>query len=93
MDDFRTQQIIVSSKLSGQWSALVDYSLLTLDDGMDAERVDQLSASLGNELLSRDTGNRVDRVAMGFGLRSAGSFAGERGDWRTGYKDLVFIQN
>jgi len=87
VDDFRTQQIIASTKLSDKWLAVFDHSILTLDNGTEAGRVDQLSASLGYKFVDSNRGHGSDSVVMGFGIRSAGSFAGER--MQNGFHRLI----
>ncbi len=78
VDDFRTQQFTVSAKLSGRWLAVLDHSILTLDDGIDTGRADQLSASFGYQLINRNATGRTDTLIAGLGLRSSGDFAGDR---------------
>ena len=78
VDDYRTQQVILSARLTDRWSVLLDHSILTLNDGIDAGRIDQLTVSFGYDLVNRDLGERVDKVAIGFGARGEGSFGGER---------------
>ena len=78
VDDYRTQQVILSTRLSERWSVLLDHSILTLNEWSDAGRIDQLAISFGYELQIRNRGDRKDRIAIGFGARGEGSFAGER---------------
>jgi hypothetical protein len=78
VDDFRTQQIIASARLSDKWLAVFDHSILTLGNVAEPARVDQLSASLGYRIVDRDRGDRNDSIVAGVGLRSAGSYAGDR---------------
>ena len=78
VDDFRTQQVILSARLSDRWSALLDHSILTLGSGNETGRVDQLAASFGYDFLNRERPQRQDRVVIGFGARGVGSFGGER---------------
>lgn len=78
VDDYRTQQIVLSARLGDRWSVLLDHSILTLNDGIDAGRIDQLSVSMGYDVVDRDGDGRRDKVALGFGMRGEGSFAGER---------------
>lgn len=78
VDDFRTQEFIVSAYFADRWSMVVDYSLLTLENSNEPGRVDQLSASLGYEVLRRERADRTSKVMVGFGLRSNGDFAGDR---------------
>jgi len=83
VDDFRTQQIIVSAKISDKWMALLDHSILTLTTSPTPGRIDQLSASLGYQLL--DAGGNT--VLVGGGIRSVGEFAGER--MQNGFHRLI----
>ena len=78
VDDFRTQQIILSTRLSDRWFALLDHSILTLNNGIDTGRIDQLAASFGFEFLKRESGNRQEKFVIGFGARSEAAYAGER---------------
>ena len=68
VDDFRTQQINVTSVLSDKWLAVVDHSILTLDTPTFAGRLDQLSASLGFEVLDRTGRDRADKLVVGLSL-------------------------
>jgi len=87
VDDFRTQQINVSSALGDKWLVVVDHSILTLDTPVFGGRLDQLSASLGFAAINRTDRNRVDKLVVGGGLRSVGSFAGAR--MQNGFHQLV----
>ena len=87
VDDYRTQQIIVSAKLSQKWLAVVDHSILTLAEGPGSGRVDQLSASLGYEIIKATDDDGIDTVVAGFGIRSFGQFSGER--MQNGFHRLV----
>jgi hypothetical protein len=78
IDDFRTQQLIISVTFSDRWIAILDHSILTLNDGPSPGRIDQLSVSLGYELTNLQDDTRADRLIVGTGLRSVGDFAGER---------------
>lgn len=78
VDDFRTTQIIVSSRFGDRWLAVLDHSTLTLEDELLEGRVDQLSLSVGYRLLDRVSGDNVTRLAVGSGLRSTGDIYGER---------------
>jgi hypothetical protein len=77
VDDYRTQQFIVSAKLSDKWSAYLDHSILTLTETPTSGRVDQLSASIGYSLVDRVFEPGSDQLTIGGGLRSAGDFSGE----------------
>jgi hypothetical protein len=83
VDDFRTQQIIVTANLDEQWLALVDHSILTLSKSPAAVRIDQLAASIGYRLFD-DNGVYL---TVGGGLRSIDEFAGER--MQNGFHRLI----
>ena len=87
VDDFRTQQINITSTLGDKWLAVVDHSILTLSAAESPGRLDQLSASLGFEAINRTDRNRVDKLVIGGGLRSVGNFAGAR--MQNGFHQLV----
>jgi hypothetical protein len=87
VDDFRTQQINVTSKLGDKWLVVLDHSILTLKDSASAGRLDQLSASLGYQWLNNRTANGVDQVTFGGGVRGANDYAGER--MQNGFHRLV----
>ncbi len=78
VDDFRTQQIIISAELGERWLAAFDHSILTLEDEAAPGRIDQLSVSLGYELIDTQSERQASRLAVGTGLRSVGQFDGER---------------
>jgi len=87
VDDFRTQQIILTAKINDRWLAVVDHSILTLTDSPAPGRVDQLSGSLGYHLLNNTSADSVDRFTVGGGFRSVGEFAGER--MQNGFHRLI----
>jgi hypothetical protein len=87
IDDYRTQQFIVSAKLSDQWSAFLDHSILTLTEVPTSGRVDQLSASIGYSLVDRVFESGLEQLTIGGGLRSAGDFSGER--MQNGFHRLI----
>jgi hypothetical protein len=87
VDDFRTQQIILTAKINDRWLAIVDHSILTLVDSPAPGRVDQLSGSLGYHLINNSSANSVDRLTVGGGFRSVGEFAGER--MQNGFHRLI----
>ena len=78
IDDFRTQQLIVSAMFSEKWLALIDHSIMTLTDAATPGRVDQLSASLGYQFKDTSSDRLVSKLVAGIGIRSAGDFAGQR---------------
>jgi len=86
-DDYRTQQSIFSATLAERWIATLDHSILTLDNESSSGRIDQLSVSLGYELMRPRSDARADRLVIGTGLRSVGEFAGER--IQNGFHKLV----
>ena len=87
VDDFRTQQIVLTAKITNRWLAVVDHSILTLTDSPAPGRVDQLSGSLGYHLLNSTSADSVDRFTVGGGFRSVGEFAGER--MQNGFHRLI----
>jgi hypothetical protein len=87
VDDYRTQQFIISAKLSDKWSAYLDHSILTLTETPTSARVDQLSASIGYSLVDRVFESAADQLTVGGGLRSAGEFSGER--MQNGFHRLI----
>ncbi len=87
VDDFRTQQIIITAQLSDKWIALIDHSILTLSDETAPGRVDQLSGSLGYRVINSVSERRINRLVIGVGIRSVGNFAGER--MQNGFHRLV----
>jgi hypothetical protein len=78
VDDFRTQQLIVTAKLSDQWMALLDHSILTLGNPTAPGRIDQVSGSLGYRVINTINDRRISRLVIGIGIRKVGEFAGER---------------
>jgi hypothetical protein len=78
VDDFRTQQLIVTAKLSDRWMALLDHSILTLNDPTMPGRIDQVSGSLGYRAINTVNNRRVSKLVIGIGIRNVGEFAGER---------------
>jgi hypothetical protein len=78
VDDFRTQQFIISATIKERWVATLDHSILTLDDPDTPGRTDQLSASLGYRLFDQRNKTALNQLTAGIGLRSYGEFAGER---------------
>ena len=87
VDDFRTQQIMVSARLTGRWRALLDHSILTLTDDARPGRTDQMSLALGYDLVATSSDVATDRVTVGGGLRRTGEFAGER--MQNGFHRLI----
>lgn len=87
IDDFRTQQLIVSAMFSEKWLALIDHSIMTLTDAATPGRVDQLSASLGYQFKDTSSDRLVSKLVAGIGVRSAGDFAGQR--MQNGFHRLV----
>lgn len=78
VDDYRTQQSVFSATFSGRWIAVLDHSILTLNEEPSRGRIDQLSVSLGYEWINRQNDTGADRIIIGTGLRSAGRYSGER---------------
>ena len=78
VDDFRTQQFIISGTVGERWELTLDHSILTQVDADEPGRVDQLSATLGYRVINNVTDTVVTRLTMGLGLRGYGDFGGER---------------
>jgi hypothetical protein len=87
VDDFRTAQIIVASKLGDNWFALLDHSTLTLEETVLRGRVDQVTGSLGYRFIDRKSSDSVIRVAAGSGFRAAGEFSGE--SMQNGFHQII----
>jgi hypothetical protein len=87
VDDFRTQQITLTVKPVARWTLLLDHSVLTLRDAANPGRTDQLSGSLGYDLISRNEPGHNGRLSVGAGFRSTGDFAGER--IQNGFHQLI----
>jgi hypothetical protein len=77
-DDFRTQQIMFAVRPAPRWTLLLDHSVLTLRDLASPGRIDQLSGSIGYDLISKNELDSNGRLSVGTGFRSIGDFAGER---------------
>lgn len=90
VDDFRTQQIILTVKPAARWTLLLDHSVLTLHDTANNGRTDQLSGSLGYDLISRIESGRNRRLSVGTGFRGNGEYAGER--MQNGFHQLIGSQ-
>jgi hypothetical protein len=86
-DDFRTQQFIIGGTIKDRWDVTVDHSILTLIDGDDAGRTDQVSATLGYRIVNSATSEFVNRLTVGGGVRAYGDFGGER--MQNGFHQLV----
>lgn len=78
IDDFRTQQFIITAELSERWEFTIDHSILTLVDADEPGRTDQLSASFGYRLFDSAGDASTNRLSAGIGVRSFGDFGGER---------------
>lgn len=78
VDDFRTQQFIISAAIGERWELTVDHSILTLVDAEEPGRTDQLSAALGYRLFDSRNDRRVNRLTAGLGVRGYGDFGGEK---------------
>jgi len=90
VDDFRTQQIILTARPADRWTLLIDHSILTLSDAASPGRTDQLSASFGYDLVNSNESRRNRRLSVGAGFRNSGEFAGER--MQNGFHRLVGSQ-
>lgn len=83
-DDFRTQQTILSAKVSNDWLLIYDQSILTyrgpnpgLADPPGSEgRLDQQSLSLAYRIHYDQTPLTINQVYTGGGFRSYGDFGG-----------------
>jgi hypothetical protein len=78
VDDFRTQQFIITGEIGERWEVTVDHSILTLVEADEPGRTDQLSASLGYRLFDTSDDRAINRLTTGLGLRGYGDFGGER---------------
>jgi len=78
VDDFRTQQFIISATLGERWELAIDHSILTLVDADEPGRIDQLSTALGYRLFDTRNDRGISRLTAGLGLRGYGDFGGER---------------
>lgn len=78
VDDFRTQQFIISGTIRDRWEITVDHSILTLIDVDDPARTDQLSATLGYRVINAVSDSTVNRLTAGLGVRGYGDLGGER---------------
>jgi len=87
VDDFRTQQIIMAARFAEDWVALLDHSILTLEDAAQQGRLDQLSGSIGYRLIHAAGPDRNSSLLVGGGFRSNGEFAGER--MQNGFHQLI----
>jgi hypothetical protein len=79
-DDFRTQQIIVTTTVKDRWVLLLDHSTLTRTSpiiGLPA-RIDQMSLSLGYKLINERSPESSRSLIMGVGARGVGNFEGSR---------------
>jgi len=90
VDDFRTQQIIITVQPAPRWHLLLDHSVLTLSDTASPGRIDQLSGALGYDLISRNEPGRNSKLIVGVGFRSTGDFAGEA--MQNGFHRLIGSQ-
>jgi len=87
VDDFRTEQIIINAKFSDKWIGLLDHSILTSSNSPTPARVDQLSASLGYQMINVVSDRLVSKLIVGAGIRNVGDFAGQR--MQNGFHRLV----
>jgi len=78
VDDFRTQQFIISADVGENWALTVDHSILTLVEADEPGRTDQLSASMGYRLFDTRSDRAINRLTTGFGLRGYGDYGGEK---------------
>jgi hypothetical protein len=78
VDDFRTQQFIITGEIGERWEVNVDHSILTLVDADEPGRTDQLSATLGYRLFDTRNDRAINRLTGGIGLRAYGDYGGEK---------------
>lgn len=78
VDDFRTQQFIITAALGERWEVTIDHSILTLVDDDEPGRTDQLSATFGYRMFDTARERSINRLTAGIGLRGFGDFGGER---------------
>ena len=78
VDDFRTQQFIITGEIGERWELTIDHSILTLVDADEPGRTDQLSAALGYRLFDTRDDRGINRLTAGLGLRGYGDFGGEK---------------
>ena len=87
VDDFRTTQTILTAKIGDRWDAVLDHSILTLDQPPLMARTDQFAASLGRRFVDNRSAQRLTTFTAGFGLRSVGDYSGEK--MQNGFHQLV----
>jgi len=87
VDDFRTQQLILSTPVAGNWWLTADHSTLTQTDPSSPGRIDQATLSIGYRLVEAITATTRNRVTVGTGLRSTGDFGGE--NMQNGFHRLI----
>ena len=87
VDDFRTQQFIITSAFADKWIASLDHSILTLNDEDAPGRTDQLSLTVGYRLLDHGDAAGYARITGGLGVRSTGDFGGQK--MQNGFHRLV----
>ncbi len=79
LDDSRTQQLMLETKLGDRWELALDHSILTYEaEGFELDwgRLDQLSGSLGYRLLQADESSGGLNFMVGAGFRSYGKYGG-----------------
>ena len=69
VDDFRTQQFIISGTIRDRWEITVDHSILTLIDVDEPVRTDQLSATLGDRVINSASDTTVNRLTASHARR------------------------
>ena len=77
LDDFRTQQLLITTRVGKRWITNIDHSILTLETDDAEGRVDQLSFSMGYEFVQRRSETSATNVTAGFGVRYTGDVYGQ----------------
>ncbi len=87
IDDFRTQELSLVSRLSSAWAVVVDHSILTASQPGEGSpgRVDHLSVSGSRRFRFR--GRAAPALEVGIGLRYSGDAGGAR--MQNGFHQLV----
>ncbi|HSM03826.1 MAG TPA: hypothetical protein VK858_04365 [Longimicrobiales bacterium] len=87
IDDFRTQELSLVTRLSPAWTVVIDHSILTSSQPANGSpgRVDHLTLSAGRRFPLR--GRPVPSFEVGLGLRYSGDAGGSR--IQNGFHQLV----
>jgi hypothetical protein len=89
VDDFRTQHFGVTMEYGERWVALLDHSILTLEEPREGDpgRLDQLSGSIGYSVLREVRQRHRQALDLGGGFRYSGDIAGSR--IQNGFHQLI----